>query len=467
MPPVVCSPPVPADSGLGSGRARLPPIPALPFLSRRHFSLLLGAWLLPGLASAQTPAVPPDEIDFEGFTSLSLGSGARAFGMGGAFLARADDATAASWNPAGLSYLRRPEFSLVGARNSFSRGPVGGEANDRLVGYTPDFLAVAYPLSSGSIQLSYQRVFSFRGDRTIRRGNTRFRTEGEGGFDVLALGSGWRLGRTVRIGGTVNRWANGYRQRRERSTVTDMGETVRDSTEQDIDYDLNSGINFNVGVMWTPVESLNVGAVGKTPFTAILNLRRFRLDTPSNSADRITTNTAERSDVLIDFPGAIGVGVSWRPESPLTISADYTRTFWSQGRIRNFFRLDATPQAGSPPPPTDYRDLLYPTLDDLEQTDTEQFRLGAEYVVIAGPLKVPLRAGVFSDRQYFRSRNLDSRPPRFGGITAGTGLSFGPFLVDFAYVLERGRFVTNDESAERVSTRFSRAFVSIIYRHGQ
>ena len=38
-------------------------------------------------------------------------------------LARADDATAVSWNPAGLSYLGRPEFSIVGTRNSFERGP--------------------------------------------------------------------------------------------------------------------------------------------------------------------------------------------------------------------------------------------------------------------------------------------------------------------------------------------------------
>jgi long-subunit fatty acid transport protein len=462
---------VPDDARAARLRGFPHPKPSLPF-SFRRVGLALAAWVLPALAAAQaplvTPDVPPDEVDFEGFTSLSLGSGARAFGMGGAFLARADDATAASWNPAGLSYLRRPEFSIVGARNSFSRGSFGVPPNDELVGYTPDFLALTYPLSSGSLQLSYQRVFSFRGNRTINRGRTRFETQGEGGFDVIALGSGWRIGRSVRVGGTVNRWVNGYSQRRVRSTLPDaVGNPVRGSTEQDIDYDLNSGINFNVGVMWTPVESLNVGAVGKTPFTAIANLRRFRMDTPTSTDERVTTNSAERSDVLIDFPGAFGVGVSWRPESPLTISADYTRTFWSQGRIRNFFRLDITPQVGDPPAPADYRELLYPTLDDLEQTDTTQFRLGVEYVVIAGGLKIPLRAGVFTDRQYFRGRNSEDRPPVFGGVTVGTGLSFGPFLVDVAYVLERGRFVSRDESAERVSTRFSRGFVSIIYRHGQ
>jgi hypothetical protein len=43
-----------------------------------------------------------------------VGSGARALGMGGAFIAVADDATAASWNPSGLIQLERPELSIVG-----------------------------------------------------------------------------------------------------------------------------------------------------------------------------------------------------------------------------------------------------------------------------------------------------------------------------------------------------------------
>ena len=41
------------------------------------------------------------------------GSGARAAGMGNAFIAVSDDGTAASWNPAGLSQLRKPELSLA------------------------------------------------------------------------------------------------------------------------------------------------------------------------------------------------------------------------------------------------------------------------------------------------------------------------------------------------------------------
>src|SRR6059058_6562670 len=40
--------------------------------------------------------------------------GARSLGMGGAFLGRADDASAAEANPAGLTILRKPEISLEG-----------------------------------------------------------------------------------------------------------------------------------------------------------------------------------------------------------------------------------------------------------------------------------------------------------------------------------------------------------------
>jgi Flp pilus assembly protein TadD len=46
---------------------------------------------------------------------LQYGVGARALGMGGAFYAIADDATAAYWNPAGLAYLQRKEITTMQA----------------------------------------------------------------------------------------------------------------------------------------------------------------------------------------------------------------------------------------------------------------------------------------------------------------------------------------------------------------
>lgn len=414
----------------------------------------------PCAAQEAPPTLQPDEKDFEGLTSLSLGSGARALGMGGAFLARADDATAASWNPAGISYLRRPEVSVVGARNAFWKRPQGG-GSDHLVGYTPDFAAVAVPFDSrdlsGALQLSYLRVLSFSGNRTIRSEATGsfFETEGSGGFDVVAFGAGLKFGRSVRVGLTCNRWGNGYTQSREKRT----GIRVQ---LQDIEYRL-SGWNINLGLIVTPVDGLNFGAVAKTPFTGRVTLTRDRT-TFSEFDLQGTQNSWRDDDVKIDFPGAAGVGVSWRARSSLTFSADYTRTFWSDGRIHNFFTIDPRVPGQDTPPPRYYGTLPYPTLDDEVQVDTEQFRFGAEYVVIARRLKMPLRVGYFSDRQYFQSAT--GQAPTFHGLTAGLGFLIGPFLLDAAFIGERGTYQDAEAQGRAATTTTQRFFVSLIYRHG-
>lgn len=80
--------------------------------------LILHHWLLIcfALLCVSTPTGLPSALGAGvEFTSSPnpVGSGARAIGMGGAFIAVADDATAASWNPGGLVQLERPELSVV------------------------------------------------------------------------------------------------------------------------------------------------------------------------------------------------------------------------------------------------------------------------------------------------------------------------------------------------------------------
>jgi len=422
-------------------------------------------------SAAQAPPFPdlgPDERDFGGRINVTQGSGARAFGMGGAFLGRADDATAASWNPAGLSYLREAEFSLVGVSNTVNnRVPSLSGQVDRFVGYGPDFLSVAAPVqlgkASGAVQLSFQRVFSFAGRRDVTRPDPGaipviFGTRATGGFDVLALGTGFQVARPLRLGITLNRWVNGYHQVRDRPGLRPLRE--------ELDFSLR-GWNTNIGLLWSPWDNFNMGLAARAGFTGKVRLRRERQDSSAipPSPENTTTNEHEASNVRLDIPGSIGIGMSWRVRSPLTVSLDYTRTAWSDGRIFNYFRVQrALPNADEPPDLLEYPLLPYPTLDDT-QKDTDQVRVGVEYVLLAGRVRLPIRAGYFTDRQYFRSGSATGEAPRFNGFTAGTGVGAGSVLFDVAYLYETGTFIERGGSAS-TSTDFRRLFLSIIYRRG-
>lgn len=428
------------------------------------------------VVSAQTSTVGQDELDFQARTSLSIGAGARAIGMGGAFLARADDATAASWNPAGLSYLRQPEFSIVGSWSSqngqeldldFKPDDTNPEATaliqkDSSKGSSPDFASITYPFEvrslSGAAQLSFQRVFSFQGERTILRGVATSGDpnvlvfESQGGFDALALGTGVQVSRRLRLGATVNRWFSGFRQ--SRSRVPDRPNILT------VDFNF-SGWNTNLGAIWSPRDDLNLALAGRTSFTGKVALDRTRVDFPAPTRPDPTSNGFSSDDVRLDFPGAFGMGASWRPRSTITISADYTRTFWSGARIRRFFTL---PLTGVPRAPDDvFFELPYPLLKS-GQTDTEQLRLGFEYVLLGRRVRVPLRIGLFSDGQYFRAE--DGSIPRFLGFTLGGGVLVGPFLFDVAYLYEDGQYASGP--AAEAGVRIRRFYASLIYRyHGR
>jgi hypothetical protein len=441
---------------------------------------------------AQQPGpVGDDPVTIPGQQNLTLGSGARAYGMGGAFLARADDATAASWNPAGLSYLRAPELSFVGVYGSFATVEAG--VSDSLKGSSIDFAAFTWPVGAGevrgAVQLSYQRALSFDGDRKVDQeiASQLVRVDdgvSDGGFDVVAAGTGLRLSRHVRVGFTVNRWLNGYEQTIERN-LSNLP-TNRPRRQFDLDF-RPSGWSFNAGVIVSPIERLNLAAVYKSPFTADVSLGRSRRDYfgDPDDPDEVTTNAWASDSVNVEFPSSFGLGVSWRPRETLTLSADYTRSSWADARIEDFFELRFTPASdesgnpAQPPPPVFFEELQYPTLNQVPdpsdpadparlvaQQDAEQIRAGLEWVLIKGALKVPIRVGYFNDRQIKGTPTGD--PVRYNGLTAGTGVILGPLQLDLAWVYEFGEYFVAAEDATGTPVRYAlttnRVYASVIYR---
>jgi hypothetical protein len=143
-------------------------------------TLIAGCLLLASgrsLSLAQTDQEINSTIQFN-----FLNPGARSLGFGGAFLALADDATAAFTNPAGLTNLREMEVSIEGRGFDFShtfvnggrtisQDPTGrgvdrhvgltrGTATDRVQGIS--FLSFVYPGRGWAMAAYYRQAANFR-----------------------------------------------------------------------------------------------------------------------------------------------------------------------------------------------------------------------------------------------------------------------------------------------------------------
>src|SRR5213596_61990 len=121
----------------------------------RRGVMLLAMFLLRGPSTAAQSIV---------FTRS--GSGARAAGMANAFIAVSDDGSAASWNPAGLGQLRKPELSVVSTTSGVTLRAEGFRTRDDLSAFTTarssyqstylDFASLAVPVTLWGKPVTFQ-----------------------------------------------------------------------------------------------------------------------------------------------------------------------------------------------------------------------------------------------------------------------------------------------------------------------
>jgi hypothetical protein len=98
-----------------------------------------------------TAAVPYSPSDLGG-SPVPVGAGARALGMGGAFTAIADDATAGTWNPGGMTQLERPEAAISGGYYGRRTAYAAGASYDAETDL--DHVSLALPFTAGVPQTS-------------------------------------------------------------------------------------------------------------------------------------------------------------------------------------------------------------------------------------------------------------------------------------------------------------------------
>jgi long-chain fatty acid transport protein len=338
----------------------------------KTFSLCLVALLTICFAS-QVLAITDEEI-FRSF-SLNLSTpGARARAMGGAFIGRADDATAAETNPAGLTILVRPEVSFEyryangrtiatnivnipnhscsdptnrGSCLDLSPTPIANpDPGDDLVDVTSEFhssdslvavnelgfLSVVYPIENATFAFSRHELINTDArvagsvssspfhfvepnsfDGTVNIADTNY------GFSAAAkIGDIFSVGATIKASDFAFKSRIGAKQKGEPFFGEHFVTSIDTSKWK---------VGFNGGVLVRPSAQVAFGAVYRYE-------PKFKLDVFVENVDtNVNPLIIERrglSQVDFDVPDSLGVGVSLSPVGNWTVNLDVVRIFYSQ-----------------------------------------------------------------------------------------------------------------------------------------
>lgn len=369
------------------------------------------------------------------FAPEPVGSGARALGQS-AFIAVADDATAAAWNPAGLINLEKPEMSFVGAWKA-STNDLSSLEQDYQYGKDSwslgeiNFMSYALPMKGINqdmvLSINYHQVYDLgvkwgrewheTGVPPPRRyERTRYRSVGAISAYSLAVGLSNPIYPEITIGASFNWYTPSllndhvWRGKSTEFTEFEPGDTRLKTTTETFD-DLNAH-NFTLGLLWNVYEKqeklLTLGLVCHTPFTAEMEYKSVEYKTYSLSPSELDVDV---DSLDVDFPLSLGAGANYRFCDEFSMAFDIHWTDWSEFT---------------------YTDDPWPLTDDAIA-----YRLGGEYLFLEGARESLLacRGGVF----YEPRPAWDEIVPVYG-LSAGLGWTvMERFSLDFAYQYRWGK----------------------------
>lgn len=404
-------------------------------MSRTILLLSVVFTILAGAAFCQTNDEGLAFLEFNFFNP-----GARALGMGGAFVGLADDSTAALANPAGLTTLIRPEVSVEFASTNYNNSiPWNGGFQTYTASVDPvtltthvtgfqmhyvpkdfsntssnvSFASAVYPIRANKLVFS-----AFYNEQTKFKRITRLDDEGFGnclqGDDsctvkTAGLGTSFlpsantidlsirtigfsmslRPFRQVDVGGTLNI------SRLKLDSTTDRLNNGELQNEFTLNSD-NTKASFTVGGLISPSEYASFGLVysrrPKYDATAVSNVPGFA---------KTGVSPIQEQNVGFRVPDSFAAGVSVKPSDFLRLNADTVFIRYSQmmeGYYNARFNQGKVDQQRSEGNPTLLQTEGYQH-NTLEVEDGVEFRVGGEYVFRLGQSNrsVAVRSGYWHE----------------------------------------------------------------------
>jgi long-chain fatty acid transport protein len=417
---------------------------------RRGSAAIAKAWAL----QIATAAVATAQVN------LSLnraGSGARAAGMGDAFVAVCDDGTAASWNPAGLAQLRQPELSFVYGVSDRNFHMSGLRSSDNTVAYSnwqspfsyasPEFASAALPFSvlnkPVTLQGGWHRLYKLSGQFAGRIDGFALNGPPErvsmvsldsqvhGNIDLFTVDGAVKLTSRVAVGAGVNFWKGDWTERSataEAPSPEAPGAFFVGTSEHEI-----RGHNLALGLLLT-YPSWNAGFVYYSPFWA-----SYPVEAESRSTARPPA-TLHMPNGRFRLPRSIGLGVARRWPSRWTAALSVNHDQWTdalvdgipgvQGAV-NFFD-EAPPQFST-------------------TRDTVSLNVGVEHILVREGSVVPVRLGAGWEPQGPMDP-ITRDPLGYRLLSVGAGYNTNHFKFDAAVQLRWTGFRASQVLTVRTAT---------------
>lgn len=307
---------------------------------------------------APVSAVDWTQANF-GDQPMAIGAGPRALGMGGAFSAVADDGTASTWNPAGLTQCELPEVAMSGGWYSAS---VGTQTSTSEQGrFALDHVSLMTPLYVGEIQqvvgLAWQRQYDFTRSFEIADASLVdlgfFSLASETHQNLDQHGSYASLGACYAIeplpglsfGLTANTWGDRWthgstvtRNSHETNVITTSIVGFPDDTNTlTIDTATTtrvaSGWNVVLGSWWQATPAITIAVVAKPQYRLHLESNSSSHQVEVISGTATETDSSSESTSVLTHPSSLTLGAAWRRNDILTVTLDVTATRWSQYQL--------------------------------------------------------------------------------------------------------------------------------------
>jgi long-subunit fatty acid transport protein len=357
---------------------------------------------------------------------VSSGNGARAAGLGGATTAVANDIHSIGWNPAGLSFLTRPELGYQ-ARLVFVSGDPSAEdhqpatfpvhvARNELTGAADlfEFIGYAYPIKLANRTVTFGAAYRRFADgvRAASFGTGRRETNGrywgstatssKPGVSAISPTVAVEITPRIRVGATANLLGGSMVSRVK-------GPYPYSYTSSEEDY---SGLAIEAGALVQATEALRIGLNATLPYDL-----KYTFD-----------NDTTVRNVTRNAPLAISIGAAYRLNAKEMVTVDVRSAPWSSSVLTE----DAT------------GDTLT-TIEGVE--DAFSLHAGYERDVTNENRRALRRAGVFWKQTTIVDFNGASIMA--GGVSVGQTWIRARHHVDFAVNYQRSERWTRHADAQR------------------